>query len=119
MHGNYETRFGGMYTYGSAFPLLVCATFLPLIIHRCRRGSCDFVVFGLLSRAEEVATLNLAANAGIIAGVALFALSTVFTVDLVSRHHYHRQAGLRLLTVYYEEGVCYGWFCSHPARSSR
>lgn len=40
----------------------------------------------MLNRAEEVATLNLATNAGIIAGVVLFAVSTVFTVDMVSVH---------------------------------
>lgn len=46
--------------------------------------SVTFLRSSLLSRAEEVATLNLATNAGIIAGVVLFAVSTVFTVDLVS-----------------------------------
>lgn len=46
--------------------------------------SVGFLRSMLLSRAEEVATLNLATNAGIIAGVVLFAVSTVFTVDLVS-----------------------------------
>lgn len=44
------------------------------------------VLWWTRSRAEEVATLNLATNAGIIAGVVLFAVSTVFTVDMeVSR----------------------------------